>query len=224
MALSRSLDHVVKFLGCQFISRFTAVILMEYCPYTLDSYIAQVAQVEYDTRRKIDLCFDCIEVLTCLSKGLKVVHSDIKANNLFVNAKAKCVVGDFGRVMNITNGDVFRDASSTKSASTWSPKHYHIHKLNRSVFGDPRVDLFSMVWCILLIVLGRDDGGVLTGIKRTKRVDIGACVSVCGERFVRLLEFCKQVLESDDEIQVDYICKMRECVYDAMAWDVVKSQ
>ena len=65
---------------------------------------------------------------------------------------------------------------------------------------------------------------MLTGIKRTKRVDIGACVSVCGERFVRLLEFCKQVLESDDEIQVDYICKMRECVYDAMAWDVVKSQ
>lgn len=104
-------------------NRTFSFVVTPYYPHTLDSFMASNA-VPY--KQKVHFTYTLLMALSQL-KEQKVVHRDIKPQNIFTNG-TRIVLGDFGLIKSLCCSDTER-SEDILHASASMPRHYRTPEL-----------------------------------------------------------------------------------------------
>ena len=98
-------------------------------------------------------------MLEYIQDDLRVIHGDLKANNLLTfDRGAVLKVADFGCAVNRIRGDIFADvphpgtAFPARTTQGWRPRHWWLNSKAKSVYADRTVDLFAVAYILLEIM------------------------------------------------------------------------
>ena len=129
-----------------------------------------------------------------------VAHGDIKPDNILVDPSTQSVVlSDYGCATNLKRGDVFLD-SYTKKLRKWTSKHYWLNRVAHTMYSDTSVDMFSMMFVLLEVLIGHTR--ILKEVKLTKTVDIRACIKVTSSEWKQVLVHIRDVIEFDIKLEL----------------------
>jgi serine/threonine protein kinase len=95
--IMRTIDspHVVSYLGHKYYRKDQSLIL--YMPYyangDLEDYLVKHRELEF--QGKMRMFIDILVGIKALHERL-LIHRDLKLNNIFVDGRGRCIVGDLG--------------------------------------------------------------------------------------------------------------------------------
>ena len=183
-----------------------AVLVMEKYDCQLGDYLrTNVKLNRWSVARQL------VNIYRYLHYSLKVVHNDIKMDNLLV----KCDSGrlglvDFGLSGNLMKGDIFQEVSSgyrrsrtTGALVRWTPRQYWSNSKCQTCHQDKSVDLFAIAYVLLSVVCGMEGCPVVQKAKEQKIVDRHACIMFYGERYCDFIAIIHNIIERELELPND---------------------
>ena len=104
--------NVVLVLGISIDDKENLVIILEYVEYgTLDKFVKSY-RGEIPVPTKLDILFDIVKALNYFhSNSPKVIHRDMKPENIFISSDLKAKVGDFGMCL-MTDSDYVQEPTN----------------------------------------------------------------------------------------------------------------
>ena len=129
----RDVGCVVKVFGGYFSShknKIVGVIVQERAAANLDEFLRKHGAT-LPVAARVDLCLQVLNILHFFQWGLRVVHNDLKANNILVAGGERLLASDFGLMVNLERGGRFLDKPA--------------HKL-----GEVKVVVFSSVFIMII--------------------------------------------------------------------------
>ena len=155
LQLSSDAPYVVPLVGVCFKTLDQAVLVMEKYDCQLGDYLrTNVKLNRWSVARQL------VNIYRYLHYSLKVVHNDIKMDNLLVRCDSgRLGLVDFGLSGNLMKGDIFQEVSSgyrrsrtTGALVRWTPRHYWSNSKCQTCHQDKSVDLFAIAYVLLSVV------------------------------------------------------------------------
>ena len=179
--------RVCTIVGAVFASIHKVYIVMKLYQYSLASYVRQV-NTNITLSEREHLALQCVDILQMLHKFLKVIHGDIKMDNLLVHTESSVTtlaLADFGNSISTHHGSYLgynpdRSVRVDEKGRNivWNRKSYHCNGKAGTSNRDLSVDLFAMMFVIMELVIGREGSYDLARKRKTVSVSTGISITL----------------------------------------------
>jgi serine/threonine protein kinase len=164
--------HSVCTYGAVVVSDKEAHVIMELLPHTLRSYLTSTPYKKLRLEGRVALSLQCVDLLSYLQNSLKVVHADIKTNNILVTDTSLLKLADYGVSHRLLDIDFIAPPRNVTEPRVWNPSQYHYCSKSHTSAATCRiVDTFSFMFVIIEVLLGTKHNFYIA-LKQYKRIDM----------------------------------------------------
>jgi len=187
-------DYVVKTYGGYFTrvdGYHTGVIMQERAWCSLDKYLHSSGPATITLQERVRIGVSCLGIAAYLRHQLRIVHNDVKANNVLVfNGGGVIKLADFGMAVNLRRGDIFADPprpnnlNPARDTRAWTAGKWWRNSAACSAYADESVDIFAFTF-LIVEVLFCDDSNIVRFVRQQKCLPPISTVTAALKRIAR---------------------------------------